>query len=740
MVILRNKFKISTSILIVSTLFILTMGNIIDILQYIKENNISEEIETIEKNNLVDLQDTEENGNSEEIKNIIQNNLKVLQNIKEDNASEEFKTEIQNNLKVETTIEINLNASKQKSFIDALIPLNMADTPKQETNDEGMFFCDNKSVYPEVESGTPIQIGDPLTSVTQLGMNKPTNSNDTPPLIKYQFGVNMSPLYSEKWSPWASDGEVAIVTSRGMAAPGSFLLRVHAPGRHVKYQFGVNVGFYGEIWSPWASDGKVANLTTPGYSGNMSWLLKIKVPGSHVKYQFGVNMSLVGKMWSPWASNGGVARIITPGISGNMTFNMRAILTPTLNISFTASEAQEGSKVILIVNTNYSKNTSLTYSFDFQNDGIFDYIGKNNTTSFVWGDDYKGTAVVKVSDGNLSIKANTTVIVTNAQPKIKPFGPIIVDEGHSFNVTTNASDPGSDDLNFTWKLEIGPTISNIYYNNKLNPDLFPSPDGIYPFLVNDSINYTLSDDGIYNITLTVTDDDGLNSVYKTKVIVKNVAPTVNLKVISNKTNYDAKLTIRIAGEKWHDVKVELYKNGTEITNGSLTRYPGSPNEQMLNFLNFTLNPSELFTTIIRYTPNDDPVNGKPNGATPCWVILKLSNGKLIKLHHTFKVKHKDTHTWRVNLTEMLSSSGNSTNVCLSITAFDPGADNFTFYLDYGDGTNITKFYPNKNQTYPVMINITLIHNYISHGKLTITLIAKDDDDGITIIKFSINVG
>jgi hypothetical protein len=475
----------------------------------------------------------------------------------------------------------------------------------------------------------------------------------------------------------------------------------------------------------------------------MDFLLKIKAPNCYVNYQIGVKSPHLKNLWSPWSSNGTIAKVTANSLSVNMTFQMKAILTHILNISFTAPITPEGSKVIFAVNVNYSKNTSLIYSFDFQNDGIFDYIGKNNTTSFVWGDDYKGTAVVKVSDGNLSVKANTTIMVTNAQPKIDPFGQIIIDEGHLFNVTTNASDPGSDDLNFTWKLEIGPTISNIYYNNKLSPDLYPSPDGIYPFLVNDSINYILPDDGIYNLTLTVTDDDGLNSVYKSKVIVKNVAPKINVSII--KTEIDKKqsanLSVRIAGEKWHDVKVDLLKDSKIVTNGTLIRYPGSPNEQMLYLRNHSIDSSSNWSAILYYTPEDDKVNGKPNGATPCWVILNLSNGKQIKLHHTFKVKHKKTHIWKVNLTKVLPYNGNSTRKgTFNISVFDPGADDITLYLDFGDGTNITKFYPNINQTFPVSIDLSLFHDYTSGGPFSVILIAKDDDGGITTIKFSIDFG
>jgi hypothetical protein len=319
-----------------------------------------------------------------------------------------------------------------------------------------------------------------------------------------------------------------------------------------------------------------------------------------------------------------------------MKFDQNKTNNPPIISSFTATPSPEGSKVIFTVDASDLDNDTLTYSFDFQNDSIFDLNTSNNSTSFIWGDDYKGTATVLVSDGKLNSKANTSVIVYNIAPK--------------------------------------PQVKVISKNQ--------------------SIGYA-----------------SLN------------------------------LSVRIAGEKWHDVKVELYKNGNEITNGSLIRCPGSPNEQTLHLLNQTLDSTFNWTAILYYTPNDDPINGKPNGATPCWIILNLSNGTKIKLHHTFKVKHKKTHIWRVNLTKVLPSTGNSIRKgTFNITVFDPGADNITLYLDFGDGTNITKFYPNNNQTYPVSINVTLSHNYASSGTFSVILIAKDDDGGITIVKVSIDFG
>jgi PKD repeat protein len=73
-------------------------------------------------------------------------------------------------------------------------------------------------------------------------------------------------------------------------------------------------------------------------------------------------------------------------------------------------------------------------------------------------------------------------------------------------------------------------------------------------------------------------------------------------------------------------------------------------------------------------------------------------------------------------------------------AYDPGADDITFYWDFGDGTNISNFYPNQNQIYPVNITDRVSHTFSGTGKYTVTLIVSDDDGGKTSVSITIDVG
>jgi WD40 repeat protein len=177
------------------------------------------------------------------------------------------------------------------------------------------------------------------------------------------------------------------------------------------------------------------------------------------------------------------------------------------------------------------------YKWDFNNyedsngDGIFtndiDAIGP--TPTHIYGDDGVYTVTLTVTD-NITFVANDTcvVVVNNIAPTIEPLGPFISDEGGPLTFTANATDLGSDDLTFTWSWGDG-TSDNItvYYNDGIASDPFPSPGGTYPFSITDKIQHIYGDNGVYQIALTVEDDDGDSTTYIGNVNIGNVAPTID---------------------------------------------------------------------------------------------------------------------------------------------------------------------------------------------------------------------
>jgi len=110
----------------------------------------------------------------------------------------------------------------------------------------------------------------------------------------------------------------------------------------------------------------------------------------------------------------------------------------------------------------------------------------------------------------------------------------------------------------------------------------------------------------------------------------------------------ANFTIRIAGEKWHDVRLSLYDGNVWTEVASVTRYPGSPDEQSVTVYNVRIYVLKPFAARIVYTPIDDPNNGQWWGDDPCWLTLTFRDGDTKRLFHNFNVRHEDTWIWEID--------------------------------------------------------------------------------------------
>ena len=172
----------------------------------------------------------------------------------------------------------------------------------------------------------------------------------------------------------------------------------------------------------------------------------------------------------------------------------------------------------------------------------------------------------------------------------------------------------------------------------------------------------LWDDTESAITVRVIDDDGAEAESEIDVAVGNVAPEIFI--------YDAvidvNLTVRIAGERWHDVTLYIYRDGVLVKNVTIVREEGCPDDQAITFpIVFT--PYDNWTAVAVYTPLDDPENGNELGANPFWLNFSfpdpdwynesyLCDNECFKnyvlLHHTFVVAQNDTWVWEANLNEI----------------------------------------------------------------------------------------
>jgi len=114
------------------------------------------------------------------------------------------------------------------------------------------------------------------------------------------------------------------------------------------------------------------------------------------------------------------------------------------------------------------------------------------------------------------------------------------------------------------------------------------------------------------------------------------------------------ITLRCAGEKWHDVIMYVYDDGLFVGSAEIYREPGDPKDQQATIYGAAITPSGTFNATVYYTPEDDPINGQNWGDNPCWIILDLDDGTTIKIKHNFNVKHPGTYVWQVEMTDEIT--------------------------------------------------------------------------------------
>jgi PKD repeat protein len=118
----------------------------------------------------------------------------------------------------------------------------------------------------------------------------------------------------------------------------------------------------------------------------------------------------------------------------------------------------------------------------------------------------------------------STSPLTTSPPTIQTVTiPTKINEGQNIQLSATATDGGSsDNLTYTWNLG----------------------DGTNP-ITGQNIAHTYTDNGNYQVTLTVTDKDGGIANQTTTVKVDNLAPIVNLTASTTNLNQDESLNLGV---------------------------------------------------------------------------------------------------------------------------------------------------------------------------------------------------
>jgi hypothetical protein len=156
---------------------------------------------------------------------------------------------------------------------------------------------------------------------------------------------------------------------------------------------------------------------------------------------------------------------------------------------------------------------ALTYEWDLDNDGVFETSGATPTFSAASLDGPElRTVTLRVSDGVNTDTDSSTVTVDNVAPSVDAGAGDTINEGDTFSSPGSFTDPGTLD---TWS-------ATVDYGEGAGPQaLALNPDKSF------SLSNVYDDDGVYQVTVKVQDDDGGVGSAMVTVTVNNLAPTVN---------------------------------------------------------------------------------------------------------------------------------------------------------------------------------------------------------------------
>jgi hypothetical protein len=331
---------------------------------------------------------------------------------------------------------------------------------------------------------------------------------------------------------------------------------------------------------------------------------------------------------------------------------------------------------------------TLSYAWDINNQGTFT-TASGVTPTLTWAqlqslgvnDEGTYTIRVQVSDGRGGVStASTTLTVNNGAPTVSAGTAATINEGTTFARTGSFSDPGAG----TW------TATVDYGDGSGATPLTLNPDHSF------NLSHLYANNGSYNVTVTLTDDDGAAGTATFGVTVNNVAPTVS------------------AGGS-----ATISEGGTFSGSGSFSD-PGV---------------ADTWTATVNY--------GDGSGTQ----ALTLNAGKTFNLSHQYG--SSGTYTVTVDVTDKDGATGQGTltvtvnNVPPTVGAggnaavnegsifsgtgsfSDPGlGDSWTATVDYGDGSGAAPLALNPDHTF------ALSHLYANAGTYTVTVTVTDKDGGV----------
>jgi len=267
--------------------------------------------------------------------------------------------------------------------------------------------------------------------------------------------------------------------------------------------------------------------------------------------------------------------------------------TTTISISNTTPNAEAlgpytvNQGVAVTINGGSSSDpdgpaSSLTYAWDCNTSPTTSYVTGAATQSCTYADDGTFFGSLRVCDPEGACDTDAfTVNVTNTAPTANAGGPYNTGQGVSVGVSGSASnDPDGIIASYEWDCDASNGIS---YSS---PSTSATSTCVWP------------DDGIYTVTLQVTDDDGAKATATTTATVTNTVPIANAGgPYTGQKNSNIAITGAASSDP--DGTLVLYQWDCDASNG-VSLSTGSPNPT----LNCVYTSIGAYTVTLQVTDDD----------------------------------------------------------------------------------------------------------------------------------------
>ncbi len=403
--------------------------------------------------------------------------------------------------------------------------------------------------------------------------------------------------------------------------------------------------------------------------------------------------------------------------------------------------------------------TVVGYSWDCEDDGVYDITGSSATGTCTYPDNgvYVARLLVADDEGNQNTVA-TTVVVNNVAPTgVSIGGATTGSEGVSLTLTGTGTDVPADPLTFSWSFGDGTTGTG------------------------STVNHTYANNGNFTVTLTVSDGDGGVVTTTSTVTVSNTAPTIDSVNVPATGAEGVPVSVSATGS---DIGADtlIYRwnfgDGTQIATGSsvshiyadqggytisltVTDPDGAADtatatisisnvDPVIVLTNFPASGDEGSTLLFEAAATDvlaDPLTYSWNfndgtvttGASVSHVFIDQGNynvtllvtdgdGGSASASQTVPVSNIDPQIANVVVP---STGGEGQIVTMSADAVDAAGDAMTFTWDYGDGSSDTYSLPLGNNS------SATTHAYDDEGTYQITITVTDGDNGVDIFNQSV---